>query len=544
MTAIETQPEAGGLDLDLRYYLSVFRRRFWWFFAVWTVVAFLGVGYAYILPPVYEARASILVQSQQISPDLIRSTVTAPVSERIAVIRQRLLTRETLLDLAEKHGIFPRGSTASPTVQADVMRRAIRFEQIALDTSQPWVPNPSGATAFNIAFTAGDGETAAAVVNDLVTRILQQNARLRRDRAETTAEFFAQEVERLGEELSRIEAEIIRFMAENEAALPDSLDYRRDQLDLLQERAQGLELRRLELEQERSSLGFILQSVESPTQSEAERALEAARRQLVERSALLSPQHPEIRGLRSRVEAYEAVVAAERAAKAQAAASGADAPPSPAAIEARRRLGFIDTQVEYIGQRLEEIEVQREALERSILATPNVEIALNALQRTYEEIEERHQTARSKLGEARAGEQLEDKQQGERFEVIEQATVPEWPIKPSRTKIALAGVAGGFAAGVGLILLLEMLSGVVRRPADLERIRRPPVAELPYVFTPNERRRLWAGRVALMLVVFGGGAAALWAIHVHYMPLETLAEKILAKTPFGGIAEMIRQRFG
>lgn len=536
-----TTPLPGPLTIDLRYWLGALRRRFWVFLAVWILTAVLGVFVAYVLPPVYEAEASILVESQKISTDLVRSTVTDTAGERIAVIRQRLLVRDTLLDIDERHGVFAHRPDMTPNDRVEAMRNAIQLRQISLDRGRR--RRDATATAFTVSFTAGDPATAAAVVNDLVTRILEQNAQLRRARAAITSTFFAQEVERLGRELAAIETRIIEFMGENEEALPDSLDYRRDQIDLLQERVRGLELRRLELEQERASLGYILDSVESPTQSELQRILEAARQELVERSALLSPEHPEIRGLRTRVEAYEAAVAAEAAAKARDDEGEVAPPPSPAAVEARRRLAFIDLQIDYIGKQMEELRAEREEIQSTILATPSVEVALNGLRRAYDETEKRYRDARDKLAEARVGEQLEDKQQAERFEVIEQARPPAAPVRPNRIKIAMAGVAGGAAAGLGLILLLELSSNVVRRSSDLERIRRQPLAALPYVFTPYERRRLWAGRIAAVLLAFGGGAFALWMIHMHYLPLETLGQRALEKSKLDGVIEIVRQRF-
>jgi polysaccharide biosynthesis transport protein len=530
------------LTIDLRYWMSVLRRRFWWFLLVWVLIAAVGVGVAYVLPPVYQAKASILVESQQISTDLVRSTVTDTAAERIAVIRQRLLTRDILLDIDVHHGVYANRPDLAPNERVEAMRRAIDLDQIDLDRSRGWRRGEQRATAFSVSFTASSPGIAAAVVNDLVTRILEQNASLRQSRAAITADFFAQESERLGRELADIEARIITFMEANEESLPDSLDYRRDQIDLLQERLRGLELRRLELEQERASLNYILNSVESPSQTELQRALEAARLELTERGALLSPEHPEVRGLRNRVAAYERAVVAEVEARANDDGRSGP-PPSPAAVEARRRLGFLELQIEYIGAQMDDIQAERQEVQRTILATPSTEVSLNALRRAYDETEKRYQSSREKLAEARMGEQLEDKQQAERFEVIEQARPPAAPVSPNRPKIAMAGVAGGAGAGLALILLMELSSGVVRRSSDLRRIHREPVAALPYVFTPFERRRLWAGRIAAVLLAFGGGAFALWAIHVHYLPLETLAQEALEKAKLDGFVEMVRQRF-
>jgi len=59
------------------------------------------------LPPVYEASAKILVESQLIPIDLAQPTVTANALERVQAIEQRLMTRDNLLDIVRKFDLFP-----------------------------------------------------------------------------------------------------------------------------------------------------------------------------------------------------------------------------------------------------------------------------------------------------------------------------------------------------------------------------------------------------------------------------------------------------
>ena len=536
----------GGLGLDLRYWLWVLRRRFWVFAVVAALLAGAGLGTALVLPPVYEARATLLVESQQIPTDLVRSTVATPASEQIEVIRQRLMARDTLLELAERHRVFPNAAEMTASERAEAMRAALTFSQRALGDGRPR-PGDTVAIALSIGFQSASGATSAAVVNDLVTRVLRQSAELRRARAGVTSTYFRQEVAQLGTELARAEARIVAFQEANRDSLPESLNYRRAQLDLVLERLQRFELARVELEQERASLESVVEAGRAATPeaalSEDARALLALRRTLSQRRTILSDSHPEIRELGLRIRALELALEDDAAAETgdgAPALTGLD----PAMREIVRRLGLVEARLAFNAEVVAEAQAQREALELSLLETPNVQMELAGLQRAYEHVEVRYRTALTKLAEAEAGEQLEDRQQGERLEVIEQAAVPEDPVRPNRRRLAILGTGAGVGAGLGLVVLLEMMSGVVRRPEDLVRIGREPAAVIPYIATAGERRRLWAGRILGVVAILGGVSAALWALHVHYLPLETIADKVTAASGLDGALELVRRRFG
>jgi uncharacterized protein involved in exopolysaccharide biosynthesis len=125
------------------------------------------------------------------------------------------------------------------------------------------------------------------------------------------------------------------------------------------------------------------------------------------------------------------------------------------------------------------------------------------------------------------GERLEQDRQAERFEVIEQASIPTRPTKPNRPRIIMAGSFGGFAFGAGLVVLLEMLDNSIRTAADLEkRVQLKPIAEIPYISTIAERRRgRWRFALAIVAIV-GVIVGMLVAVHFYYMPLDVLADRI------------------
>ena len=93
---------------------------------------------------------------------------------------------------------------------------------------------------------------------------------------------------------------------------------------------------------------------------------------------------------------------------------------------------------------------------------------------------------------------------------------------------------GGIGAGLGLILLMEMLNHSIRRPVELTaRLGIEPFATVPYIRTPGEVRRkrmIIVGTLALIAVSI---PAILFAIQTYWMPLDLLFATILAKAGLG-----------
>ena len=100
--AADREPPSLGFSDIVR----VFKARKWQMALVSCLVFVPALLIVLLLPPLYKSSALILVESQQIPEDLVRSTVTGVVDERIHFIRQKVLTRKTILRVVEKFGLY------------------------------------------------------------------------------------------------------------------------------------------------------------------------------------------------------------------------------------------------------------------------------------------------------------------------------------------------------------------------------------------------------------------------------------------------------
>ena len=503
---------------ELRFYSSILLKRLPILVIVTGITTAVAGYLALTLPATYRAEALLLVESPQIPDELASSTVGNNAPEQLDIIQQRLLTRANLLDIANELDVFPNRAAMVPDEVVDRMRGSTSFRaNFGRDR----------ATTLTIAFTFGDAQTTAAVVNEYVTRVLDENVRLRTGLAGQTLDFFEQEVARLGEDLSRQSARILEFKNQNLDALPEGLNYRMSRQAMLMER-------RAQLERDKSSLrdarDRVMQIFEATGQlpgsaqdrmSPEQQALIQAQRELETARAIYSDTNPRLRVLIARVEQLEREVAGS---------SGIPAGGDPTTALYEMQMSEFDAREAFLDEQIALVTAELAELEDAMARTPGNSITLQALERDYENISARYNAATQRLATAAVGERIELTAKGQRITVLRQAVVPREPTSPNRPLILAAGAAAGLGIAGALVVLLELLNRTVRRPADLTRaLQITPLGTLPYIATSSETVRRRGAILGLVAIFAVGIPAGLYLLHVEYMPLDLLAQRAMSR---------------
>lgn len=513
--------------MELGYYWRIFLRRLPWilFFAV--IGSAIGIYFALTMPPVYKSSARMIVESEQIPDELAASTVRTGATEQISIIEQRILTREVLIEMANRLNIFTspeqRQMTASDKV-ADLRDR------ISIGLSGGG--RSARAMLVNVSFRDEDAQRAARVTNEIVTLILQENVQMRTTVSGQTLEFFTQEVDRLGQEMSRLSARMLAFQEENLEALPDSLDFRRSRQVSVQERLAQLDRDERALTDRRDRLTELYENtgdvpLEDTEAATAEaRQLAQLRRDYANSRAILAENNPRLGVMRARIAVLEQTVAEQQATAASGSVSqGGIAPPSPYEIQ----VADIDAQLATISVRRDELQSQLDALTASIGQTPGNTVTLQAMQRDYANLQAQYNQAVSNQARAETGDMIEALSKGQRISLVEQAIAPNAPDSPNRKALAGAGMMGGLAVGVALVVLFELLNDTVRRPVEISaRLGISALATVPYIRTNAEtrhKRTLRAGTGLAVLLLIAGG---LWVVDNQVIPLDQAAARARA----------------
>lgn len=513
------------MTFDLRFYVNLLLTRLHYVIAIFVLTTAAGVFLAYTLPPVYRAEARLLVESPQIPDELASTTVRSSSLEILLAIQERLLTQTNLLRIAEKYQIFDPAADIPDDTKATIMRRAILI-------GLPPFDNRTGVVT--VAFEADDPVLSAAVTNDFVNQILEENIALRTGASGGTLDFFEQEVKRLSEELARQNARILQFEKENTDALPESLEYRRTRQSTQQERLlqvdrelAGLRDRRQRLADLYDRTGRVGPSAADLTPEQVR--LEEMRQELASALVIYAPDNPRVRALQTQVAALEEAVRTQ--------AGGASGGNSVSAFDLQ--IGDIDAQIDFLAAQKEQLERELRQLDESIRATPANAIRLGELQSDFENLRVQYDQAVQSLAGARMGDRIEATSRGQRITVIDPATEPSAPAEPNRKLIVAAGFAAGGVLTAAMFFLLDVLNRTVRRPAELvTSLGITPFGTIPYMSTrAEEARRRRLVRTAITAGVIGLLVLALLILSLGDPPILPFAADTLGLGGGAGTAQ-------
>ena len=147
-------------------------------------------------------------------------------------------------------------------------------------------------------------------------------------------------------------------------------------------------------------------------------------------------------------------------------------------------------------------------------AVPTRESEMVELTRDYDTLQKGYTTLLGKKEEAQVSANLERRQIGEQFKVLDPARLPERPFSPDRTRIDLFGAAIGLGLGVGLAAVLEYRDTALRTDEEVvASLALPVLALIPVMTTMYDRARVRRNRILVSsaaLLILGVAGVMLW----------------------------------
>lgn len=520
-------------DYSLEDILIVLRRRLIYFIVPILIIVPIGLAIIMLLPPMYEAQGKILVESQEIPETLVASNINSYAEERIQTIRQRVTTRNRLLEIADKYDLFPRELGVSQSERVRRMRQAFDITMISSSQQNRRRNQPDTTIAFTVEYRDKSPDKAFQVANEFMTLILSEDVRARAEGASTATAFFTQESQRLASAIDRLEDQIADYKAKNSDALPENLDLHRQTLVRAEEDLTRVNAAVLQVEDEIISLqnqiatylagaggtaGPGQEILKLKTQLAALRAdkteahpdvvamrqqIASLERQLAPSSAIqtlrrdLAALDQELRAARAATPVDETLVEEIRAKAVEAREKlSAQVAREASAGSADLMLTQLQGRMDMASSRLAALGDQSDALRKTIAdmrdrisRTPLIERGLSALTRDTQNLQNEYQALRDKQATAQLSENLEDDQKAERFSILESAQRPETPSSPKRGQLAILLVFGSLVVGAIVVFAAEMILQTLRGRAHLLSIAdEAPIAVIPYFKADNEPR--------------------------------------------------------
>jgi len=197
---------------------------------------------------------------------------------------------------------------------------------------------------------------------------------------------------------------------------------------------------------------------------------------------------------------------------------------SPLELERLRRMSEIQTQLKDLSAQMarkeqdlahaQEMAVQFQA---RVDATPTREAELTELTRDYATFQSQYTSLLVKKNDSRIAANLERRQIGEQFRMLDQAKPAERPLSPDRPRINLMGLGAGLVVGLLLAVGLEYRDTTLKTEDDVTSVLGlPVVAVVPTMESAVDHRRAVRRRLFLNLAlgstVAGGAAIVAYAL--------------------------------
>jgi polysaccharide biosynthesis transport protein len=498
MDELDRPATSTGTEILQEYWRVVVRRKWVIFGAVVLSVA-AAATFAHLSPKVYRSETLIFVENQKIPENYVRGLVAeGSLEQRIFAIKKQITTRALISEVVKESNLYPevvaeRGREAV----IGMVARAVKVELVS--DLPPGVPRNS-VDAFTISFSHGNPETAMQVTTSLTYKFIEQTVKAREDIAQGTTEFLNREVLTAQTELEKKEDQISRFKAAHLSELPQQMEANMRALDRLQsdlntvnevtqrnrDRLALLEKAIQEYEQfgstNMSLAGVVKPDVLFERYEELRKRLAALSAQFTESYPDTVMTKEELRQVESElVERYgpDAIRPSEKRL-------------DPYLQELKKQQSEVKSELTLLGQRLRLLQSEKGAYEKRIERAPAVEQELLILERDYGNMKNSYRSLLDKWIDARVSENLEKRQQGGQYRIIETANFPREPESPNRVRIMVFGLLFGCALGAAIAAIQEQSNVQFRRPEDVEQLLGPQLlAVIPDFSFPRAAGMPW-----------------------------------------------------
>jgi polysaccharide chain length determinant protein (PEP-CTERM system associated) len=482
--------------------LLILRRRFGLVLATFALVSAATAAGALLLPNRYRSETLILVVPQRVPESYVKSTVTARIEDRLQSITQEILSRTRLERIIRDFNLYAADRRARPMETiVERMRRDIDVKVVKGD-------------AFRVAYVGADAETVMQVTNRLASLFIEENLRDREELADGTNHFLEAQLADARRRLIEHETKLEHYRSRFSGELPSQVAPNLQVIQNVQMQIQSLtdsvnrdidrralverELRQTEREVEIvAPAASTTDALNAPTAAPtAAQQLAASRKRLADVERRLRPAHPDLQQMQRVVRDLEAQ--ADLEAQDGTAAHAASRPSGSAAETMRRsraadlrfELEQLDRQIALKGEEEQRLRAVGRDYQQRIERVPARESELAELTRDYATLQTLYQTLLAKQEESKIAANLERRQIGAQFKLLDPARVAQTPFSPRRWLIDLLGMAAGLACGLALVGLLEYRDRTFNTEADVRsELTLPVLAVVPLMESDEEQRR-------------------------------------------------------
>jgi polysaccharide chain length determinant protein (PEP-CTERM system associated) len=491
----------GHRALSADDYGAILKRRGWLIAVPALILPLIAFAITFVVPPEYVSQTLVLVEQPKVSDDYVKPVISEDLTGRLASMKEQILSRSRLAPIIERFNLY---GTKRMTMdeRIDATRKSIDIKPIHSEMART-----GGLPGFFISFKASDPHTAQQVCGEITSLFVTENVNARSASAQGTTDFLKGQLADAKRNLDDQDAKLAKFQQMYVGKLPGEEGPNMNMLTSLNTQldATTQQLARMEQEKSYQESMLAMQQAQSAQQQEhggvAPQAREAELQSLLSQEADLTARYtddyPDVVTVRRKIKELRAEMAKTPAPAAESTSSTANRSDSLGVQQLRAQLRALEQGIVQKRHEQEKIQGEIRVYQDRISSSPMVQEEFKNLTRDYQTAQQFYDDLLKKMNQSKMATDLERRQQGEQFRVMDEPNLPETPAFPKRGLFLGAGLVGGLAIGLMLVAWLEYRDTALRSERDIWAFTKLPtlaIIALTGEGEPVKTKRKWFGR--------------------------------------------------
>ena len=463
------------------------------------LVCVVGWAITFTIPNTYEASARLYVDADVVLTPLLRGiAVDSASAAQLDVLQRTLLSRPNLEKLISKTDL-----------ELDLKGAADRESLVAQLAADIRI-TPQTRNLFTIAYRSTSPKLAFDVVRTMLTTFVESKTGNNRNDLENAGKFLAAQIALYERQLQEAERKRAEFRAKYVDILPAG-DGGASRLEAQQGNVRALQGQLLDAIARREALAHELTTTPQLITTESDgpggiggsSRLQEAERTLQELRLRYTEQSPDVVAQRNLVAALRSGGAASDPGPAPRSGPRNRSVPNPVFEQLKVRNIENDAVIASLQRQIQDATRERDRLEEIARGAPQLQADFANVNRDYEVLRRNYDDLLARRESMRISSAAEADGDKVKVQVIDPPQVPQNPVAPKRVLLISGVLAAGFAAGVGLALLLVQMDQSFHTVEDLRAMGFLVVGGVSFLgeTVPFSRRALAVGVFALAVSV-------------------------------------------
>jgi polysaccharide chain length determinant protein (PEP-CTERM system associated) len=514
-------------ELDFSDFGNIAKRRARWIIFSTLAIVIVAVAAIFLLPPRYTSTALVLIERPKVPGEYVHSIVNENLGIRLTMMSGTVLSRTRLQPLIERFGLYAnRHLTIDEKLEQLRKDIEVKPAKTALGKDMVGSSREDPTPGFTIAVDASQPRIAQQICAEITSMFLSENLKAREQSAEGTTQFLQTQVQDAKRSLDEQDAALAAFQKQYMGQLPGQEQGNQNMLVTLSSQLQATTQALGRMEQEKTYAEAILaqqtaaletaQSAGSdgPPAQNLQKQIDQLQTQLSSLEARYTPDHPDVVKARRELDALKKQLEAGNQAATAPNPDKKPAKETPNILRLQAQLKTMQMAIAAQKADQERIQQQIKIFQARLQLSPDVFERFRQLTRGYETAQKFYNELLAKKDQSAMSTELERRQAGEQFRVVDPPNLPTKPTFPNPLLFSIGGIVGGLFVGCGLAVLVEYRDRALRSEYDvfhytkLETLASLPVIASALPPKPERRFRLRKKPAALAAAAAGGSASS------------------------------------